>query len=89
MDLKNPHWMYLKAILFVLIGVLASALLLIDRPTWRAAALLVVTVWAFCRAYYFAFYVIEKYIDPGYRFAGLIAFTRYLLSRRSAEDKSK
>ena len=51
-------------------------------PTWRTAGLLVVAIWAFARAYYFAFYVIEKYVDPGYKFSGLISFMRYLNGRR-------
>ncbi len=80
-DLNNPKWMYVKAALFVVIGVTASAVLLIDAWSWKHAALLAVAVWAFCRAYYFAFYVIERYIDPDYKFAGLIDFVRYLLRR--------
>ncbi len=32
-------------------------------------------------AYYFAFYVIEHYVDPGYRFAGLWSFVRYVLRK--------
>jgi hypothetical protein len=44
--------------------------------------LLAITIWCFCRSYYFAFYVIEHYVDPGYRFSGLGSFLRYFLSRR-------
>jgi hypothetical protein len=40
-----------------------------------------IAVWCFCRSYYFAFYVIEHYVDPSYRFSGLWSFVRYLLSR--------
>ena len=80
-DLRDPRWMYLKAGLLVLTGALASALLLIDCPAWRTAGLLAVAVWAFCRAYYFAFYVVRHYADPDYRFAGLIDFARYLWRR--------
>lgn len=81
-DLRNPRWMYLKGILFVGIGLLSSTLLLMDQPSLRTAALLTLTVWAFCRAYYFAFYVVEKYVDSTYRFAGLIDFAKYLLRRQ-------
>ncbi|MBN2021463.1 MAG: hypothetical protein JW809_01595 [Pirellulales bacterium] len=81
MDLTNPRWMYAKAILFVLIGLGCLALLLIDRPSLKTAALSALMVWAFARAYYFAFYVIEKYIDPGYKFSGLFAFFRYLMKK--------
>ena len=44
--------------------------------------LLAVSVWCFCRFYYFAFYVIEHYVDSNYRFAGLWSFAGYLWSRR-------
>jgi hypothetical protein len=50
-------------------------------PAWRTAALLVVAIWSFCRFYYFAFYVIEKYIDPSYKFSGLISFAKYWFRR--------
>jgi hypothetical protein len=82
MDLTNPKLLYLKGVLFLLVGCLAGALLLIDTPTLKAAALLAVCVWSFARAYYFAFYVIEHYVDSAYRFTGLGAFARYLLTRR-------
>jgi hypothetical protein len=80
-DLTDARAMYLKAVLFVLIGLAASAILLIEHPSLRVALLLALTVWAFCRAYYFVFYVIQHYVDPNYRFAGLIDFARYVLRR--------
>jgi hypothetical protein len=43
--------------------------------------LLAIAIWAFCRAYYFAFYVVEHYADPNFRFAGLVDFVRYLIRR--------
>lgn len=81
MDLKNPRWMYAKAVMFIIIGTVSFALVMLESPSLRTAASLLLMIWAFCRAYYFAFYVIEKYIDSEYRFAGLVAFFRYLLSR--------
>jgi hypothetical protein len=77
-DLPHPRWMYLKAWLFLLTGGVSCAALLAESPHLRTAFLLGVAVWSFCRLYYFAFYVIEKYIDPGYRFDGLLSFARYL-----------
>jgi hypothetical protein len=81
-DIKNPRWLYIKACLLLLIGLMASALLLIDSPSLRTAALLAAAIWGFCRAYYFAFYVVEKYADPAFKFAGLIAFARYAMSHQ-------
>ena len=77
-DLTNTGWIKAKAALFLIAGTLASALLLVEHPTLKVALLLVIAIWCFCRAYYFAFYVIERYIDPGYKFSGLISFVRYL-----------
>ncbi len=80
-DIKSPRLLYLKAALFLSVGSLAAGLLLLENPTPRSAALLGVSIWAFARAYYFAFYVIEHYIDPGYKYAGLLSLLRYLARR--------
>jgi uncharacterized RDD family membrane protein YckC len=85
-DLTHPALLYLKASLFLVIGLLSATLLVLERPTLRIALLLALSVWSFARAYYFAFYVIERYIDPGYRFAGLIDFMRYLLRRNGKRN---
>jgi hypothetical protein len=82
-DLTSPFWIKVKGLLFLLIGVVAAVLLLLDSPTWKTAGLLALAIWSFCRFYYFAFYVIEKYVDPSYKFSGLISFARYLLGRRN------
>jgi hypothetical protein len=82
-DIKSPKIIWLKGIVFLLMGMAASALLVMEAPTLRVAILLAVTIWAFCRAYYFAFYVIERYVDPSYRFSGLMSFLAYALRRRS------
>ncbi len=81
-DLTDPRWIKLKGILFLLVGLLASALIVLEHPSLKIAALLALAMWCFCRFYYFAFYVIEHYVDPGYRFSGLWSFARYLISRK-------
>ena len=81
-DLTNPKLIYAKGILFLFGGVLASALLIAERPSLKVAVLLGVAVWCFARAYYFAFYVIEHYVDGRYRFAGLWSFTLYLFRKK-------
>ena len=82
-DLTNPVFIYLKGILFALGAVVASVLLWIERPTLRVALLLAIAIWCSARAYYFAFYVIERYVDPSYKFSGLGSFVRYWLKGRS------
>jgi hypothetical protein len=81
-DLTSSFWIKFKGILFLIIGILSSALLIIETRSWRLAALLAIAIWCFCRFYYFAFYVIEHYVDPGYRFSGLWSFFGYLISKR-------
>jgi len=80
-DLKNPRLICLKGLLFLAAGMIAAVVLLIESPTIRTAVLLAICVWSFARFYYFAFYVIERYVDPTYRFAGLWSAARYLVSR--------
>lgn len=88
-DIKRPWLLYLKGGLFVGIGLLASAVLLIEHPSWRVAVLLAAAVWGFARAYYFAFYVIEHYIDDGYRYAGLGSFVRHVLRGKSSDETAE
>jgi len=81
-DLTSPVWIKLKGILFLCIGAIAAVLVFLDDPHWRTAVLLALAIWSFCRFYYCAFYVIERYVDPSYKFSGLISFARYLFRRR-------
>jgi len=80
-DLTSAFWIKLKGLLFLVIGIAAAAFIYLDNPKWQTAFFLAVAIWSFCRFYYFAFYVIEKYVDPGYKFSGLFSFLRYLLKR--------
>ena len=82
-DLKSPRLIYAKGFLFLLLGAICAGLLIADRPTLRHVLLLAGAVWGFARFYYFAFYVIEKYVDPAYKFAGLGAFAMYLCKRKA------
>jgi hypothetical protein len=78
-NLTSPGWIKAKGILFFLLGSLSAALLLLQHPTWQTAFLLGIANWSFCRFYYFAFYVIGRYVDPSFRFTGLGSFVKYLM----------
>ncbi len=80
-DITNPKLIIAKGFLFLLAGGLAAAGILVEHPSLRVAFLLVVAIWSFARFYYFAFYVLEHYVDPGYRFAGLGPFLLYFVKR--------
>jgi hypothetical protein len=86
-DITSPGLIKLKGILFLLVGLFAAALLLIEHPSLKTAVLLAIAVWCFCRSYYFAFYVIEHYVDSSYRFSGLWSFGRYLIRRGKHESR--
>ena len=86
-DLTSPTWIKAKGFLFLSLGLLAGVLLLLDRPTLRTTALLAIGVWSFCRFYYFAFYVLERYVDPSYRFSGLLSLARYLARRSRSQSR--
>ena len=81
-DLTDPFWIKFKGILFLIVGVISAVLLVLDNLKWNTVALLAITIWCFCRFYYFAFYVIEKYVDPSYKFSGLWSFACYLFRRK-------
>ena len=73
----------MKGGLFLALGILSGLLLLVEARTIRVGVLWSLSVWAFCRAYYFAFYVIEHYVDPTYRFSGLLSVVRHVLRRKA------
>jgi hypothetical protein len=81
-EIRSPRLLYLKGGLLLAVGLLASALLIAEHPTWKVALLLALAVWGLARAYYFAFYVIEHYVDESYKYSGLLDFLRYALKRR-------
>jgi len=80
-SITSPGLIILKGFFFLFLGFITSALLILEHPTLKAIVLLAIAVWCFCRFYYFAFDVIEHYVDRDYRFSGLWAFARYLMQR--------
>jgi hypothetical protein len=83
-DLNHPRLIHLKGVLFLCLGLMSGTLLVLACPRAQTVMLLAVSVWAFARFYYYAFYVIERYVDPSYRFSGLASLLRYWMksSRR-------
>ncbi len=68
-DIRSPRLLYIKGGLFSLLGA-GRGPAAREHPSWKVAGFLTLAVWAFARAYYFAFYVVEHYIDGSHRFAG-------------------
>jgi hypothetical protein len=81
-DITHPRLLVAKGVLFLALGLLATAGLALASVAalppgpGPVLGLHIIAVWAFCRAYYFAFYVLDRYIDhsqPGpERYAGLL-----------------
>lgn len=85
-DLTSHNLIIAKGFLFLLAGALAALALILECPTLKVTLLLALTVWCFARFYYFAFYVIEHYVDPGYKFVGLGSFVLYLWRRWKGKE---
>lgn len=82
-DLKNPKLIYLKGFLFLAILLASIALILTEHFSWKTLTLLCLITWSSARLYYFMFYVIEKYVDPTYKFAGILSFITYTAKRKN------
>lgn len=81
-DITSKPLLHAKGLLFLLTGLIALGGVLLESPRLRTAALLAIGVWAFCRFYYYLFYVLENYAGRGRRYAGLLDALRYILTRR-------
>jgi hypothetical protein len=83
-DLESHIWIHIKGWLFLALSFLACIAVLIQLPSLQNTFLLFLAMWGAARWYYYMFYVVSKYVDPSYRFAGLIDFMKYLASKRKS-----
>ena len=81
-DLQSKRWIVAKGMAFGAIAVAAAVLVLWESTSVRTAVLLMLLVWAACRFYYFLFYVLERYVDPRLRYAGILALIRTIIAKR-------
>ena len=87
-DLKNPNLIVIKGVLVLLLGMIAALFLILKTSRLDVAILLLIAIWAFCRFYYFAFYVIEHYVDGDYKFTGLYSAFVYLCRRSLMRNRN-
>jgi hypothetical protein len=87
-DLKSPAALISKGWLFLLLGLVAGGLLLVEDFSLRRLALLAIAVWAFCRFYYFLFYVLEHYAGRERPYAGIFDAVKWILAGRR-EDRER
>lgn len=81
-DIQSKRLIVAKGITFGGIAVAAAVLVLLESTSIRTAVLLMLLVWASCRFYYFLFYVLERYVDPRLRYAGILALVRTIMAKR-------
>ena len=79
----SPGLIHAKGVLFVLIGLAGAAMIFIQVPNFRTALLLIITIWGFCRFYYYLFYVLDRYLGRDKRFSGVLDALRYLLTSKN------
>lgn len=81
-DLKSKKLIVAKGALFGLCLLTSALALWLQNPSLVTTLLLAVLVWSSARLYYFLFYVLQTYVDPSLKYAGLWAMLRQVLKRR-------
>jgi hypothetical protein len=71
-DIKSPRVLKLKGFLFAAIGLISAGMLIARDPAWQTVLLCGLTIWAWCRFYYFLFYVLENYAGRTRPYAGVL-----------------
>lgn len=87
-DLKSKSLIVLKGLLFLFMAIMSSIILFVQVPTITTAILLGLLVWSSSRFYYFLFYVLEKYVDPTMRYAGILDLLQGMKKRRNAKSSN-
>lgn len=88
-DIQNKGLLHAKGILFLFVGLLAATAILLESPRVQTALLLLIAIWAFCRFYYYLFYVLENYAGRTRKYAGVFDAVKFILTpknRRSSRD---
>jgi hypothetical protein len=80
-DITSKWLLHAKGFLFLAVGLLAAGTIYLEVPNLRTILLLVITIWAFCRFYYYLFYVLEKYIGRDQKYAGILDALKYIMKR--------
>ncbi len=72
-DLTDKRWIIAKGVLLLVLALMSGILqLLVNFPIWQEAVLLLICIWASCRFYYFLFHVLQAYVAPGLKSAGVL-----------------
>ena len=83
-DIKSPRVLKLKGFLFAVIGLIATGMLIARDLHWQTIVLCLLMIWAWCRFYYFLFYVLENYAGGNRPYAGIVDALRGIFERDRA-----
>lgn len=83
-DITNVNIIFLKGFLFLCGCMLSTLIIIMEHPTLKTGFLLACAIWCGARFYYFMFYVIEKYVDGNFKYAGIMSFIQYLIQKRKS-----
>jgi hypothetical protein len=82
-QLRSHVAIHVKGALFLALALMSAGILFLLERAAVTALCIVTLAWASARWYYYVFYVIERWIDPSFRYTGVISFVRYALRSRS------
>jgi len=88
-DLKSKSLIVLKGLLFLFMALMCAVILIAQSPTLTTVLLLALLIWSSCRFYYFLFYVLEKYVNPTMRYAGILDLLQGMKRRRKPEQTQR
>lgn len=81
-DLRSKPLIVAKGVMFFIVVLASGGLLLQRSPEWTTLLLVLLLAWSAARFYYFLFYVLERYVDPRLRYAGLLTLLAQLRRTR-------
>jgi hypothetical protein len=75
-DIQSKRLIVIKGLLFIFIAIVCAVAIVGYNPSPTVVALVLILIWSSARSYYFLFYVLEKYVDPNLKYAGIIDLIR-------------
>ena len=77
-DDLNPRAIIVKGVMFLAITLFCFGYLVSETKNFKTALVAGILIWAAARFYYFLFYVIEKYVDPSFKYSGVLDMIKSL-----------
>ena len=81
-DLQSKFLIVLKGGLFAVLCIGAGVGAVLDTRPWAETLMVAIAVWSGARFYYFLFYVLENYVDPSLKYAGIWAMISQLWQKK-------